>query len=113
MTRLAPASEPLAFLTLIDFSSLEIKVGFTEADAAKVKAGQPVTVTFDSLTKGSMACAVGVPTKLKRVKTFCSSISFFVFSSSSGFFCFKKKPCTEILYASITERCSMAVEKNK
>jgi multidrug efflux pump subunit AcrA (membrane-fusion protein) len=38
-----------AFITLIDFDSLEVKVGFTEADAAKVKAGQAVTVTFDSL----------------------------------------------------------------
>jgi macrolide-specific efflux system membrane fusion protein len=44
------SSSASAFLTLIDFDSLEVKVGFTEADAAKVKAGQAVTVTFDSLT---------------------------------------------------------------
>jgi membrane fusion protein, macrolide-specific efflux system len=44
------SSSSSAFLTLIDFNSLEVKVGFTEADAGKVKAGQPVTVTFDSLT---------------------------------------------------------------
>lgn len=49
-TNSTSSSSSSAFLTLIDFDSLEVKVGFTEADAGKVKAGQEATVTFDSLT---------------------------------------------------------------
>jgi macrolide-specific efflux system membrane fusion protein len=33
----------------VNLQSLQVKVGFSEADAVKVKAGQPAVITFDSL----------------------------------------------------------------
>jgi multidrug efflux pump subunit AcrA (membrane-fusion protein) len=38
-----------AFITLTNLDTLEIKAGFSETDAAKIKIGQPATVTFDAL----------------------------------------------------------------
>jgi multidrug efflux pump subunit AcrA (membrane-fusion protein) len=37
------------FVSIVDFSHLEAKVGFSEADAAKVAAGKSAVITFDSL----------------------------------------------------------------
>ena len=38
-----------AFVSLADLSSFEVKVGFSETDAAKVKAGQAATITLDAI----------------------------------------------------------------
>ena len=38
-----------AFVSLADLSAFEVKVGFSETDAAKVKAGQAATVTLDAI----------------------------------------------------------------
>jgi macrolide-specific efflux system membrane fusion protein len=46
----ASSSSSSAFISMTDLSKLEVKVGFSEADAVKVVAGQSVAVTFDSLT---------------------------------------------------------------
>ena len=43
------SSSSSGFLTLADLTNLEVKVGFSEADATRVKAGLGGTATFDSL----------------------------------------------------------------
>lgn len=45
----AGSSSGSGFVVLTDVSLLDVKVGFAEADAAKVKVGQAATVTFDAL----------------------------------------------------------------
>jgi len=43
---------------LTDLAGLQVKAGFSEADAAKVKVGEPVTVTFDALPGQSASGSV-------------------------------------------------------
>ena len=43
------SSSTSGFVVLTDVNLLDVKVGFAEADAAKVKVGQAATVTFDAL----------------------------------------------------------------
>ncbi|HEX4818796.1 MAG TPA: HlyD family efflux transporter periplasmic adaptor subunit [Acidimicrobiales bacterium] len=43
------ASSTSGFVVLTDVNLLDVKVGFAEADAAKVRVGQAATVTFDAL----------------------------------------------------------------
>jgi multidrug efflux pump subunit AcrA (membrane-fusion protein) len=45
----ATPSTSSAFLTLVDTSALQVKVGFAEIDAVKVAAGQPATITVAAL----------------------------------------------------------------
>ena len=44
------SSSSKAFATLLDLDHMVVKVGFPEADAGKVAAGQPVSLSIDSLT---------------------------------------------------------------
>ena len=43
------SSSSSGFIVLTDLALLDVKVGFAESDAAKVKVGQAATVTFDAL----------------------------------------------------------------
>jgi multidrug efflux pump subunit AcrA (membrane-fusion protein) len=52
------SSSGSGFVSLTDLSALQVKVGFSEADAAKVKAGQAATITFDALTSVSLTGTV-------------------------------------------------------
>ena len=47
------SSSSSGFLTLADLTNLEVKVGFSEADATRVKASLGGTATFDSLPNAS------------------------------------------------------------
>ncbi|MFC5182570.1 efflux RND transporter periplasmic adaptor subunit [Actinomadura harenae] len=62
------------FVTLIDTRSLEVVADFTEADSAKLKVGQDVTVGFDALTgktaSGTIAQIATTPTTSNNVVTF-------------------------------------------
>ncbi len=52
----ANASTAVVQLTAVD--ALQVQVGFSEANAAKITAGQPVTVTFDALPNVSIDTTV-------------------------------------------------------
>ena len=47
-----------AFVTITDLSAYEVKVGFGEADAAKVKAGQTATISLDALSGARLTATV-------------------------------------------------------
>lgn len=47
-------SSPTGFVVLTDISALQVKVGFSEADAAKIQRGQRAVVTFDALPGTSL-----------------------------------------------------------
>ena len=48
------SSSASGFVVLTDISALQVKVGFSEADAAKVQVGQHAIVTFDALPGTSL-----------------------------------------------------------
>jgi multidrug efflux pump subunit AcrA (membrane-fusion protein) len=52
------SSSGSGFIVLTDLAGLQVKAGFSEADAAKVKVGEPVTVTFDALPGQSASGSV-------------------------------------------------------
>jgi multidrug efflux pump subunit AcrA (membrane-fusion protein) len=60
-----------AFATLLDLDNMVVKVGFPEADAGKVAAGQPVTLTIDSLTGQRLT---GTVTEIDTVSTVVSNV---------------------------------------
>jgi hypothetical protein len=59
-------------MTLSNLSTLEVATGFPEADAVKVKVGQPASVTLDALT-GSSAVS-GTVTAVSPVSTVVSNV---------------------------------------
>ena len=69
-----------AFATLLDLDHMVVKVGFPEADAGKVAAGQPVTISIDSLTGQRLTGAVSsidtVSTVVSNVVTYNAVVSF-------------------------------------
>jgi membrane fusion protein, macrolide-specific efflux system len=69
-----------AFATLLDLDHMVVKAGFPEADAGKVAAGQPVTMTIDSLTgqrlTGSVSSIDTVSTVVSNVVTYNAVIAF-------------------------------------
>jgi macrolide-specific efflux system membrane fusion protein len=69
-----------AFATLLDLDNMVVKVGFPEADAGKVAAGQPVTVTIDSLPGERLSGVVSsidtVSTVVSNVVTYNAIVSF-------------------------------------
>jgi membrane fusion protein, macrolide-specific efflux system len=69
-----------AFATLLDLDHMVVKVGFPEADAGKVAAGQPVSLTIDSLPgerlTGSVASIDTVSTVVSNVVTYNAIVSF-------------------------------------
>jgi len=68
-----------AFATLLDLEHMVVKVGFPEADAGKVAAGQPVTLTIDSLPGERLTGAVEsidtVSTVVSNVVTYNAVVS--------------------------------------
>ncbi|HEV7864748.1 MAG TPA: HlyD family efflux transporter periplasmic adaptor subunit [Acidimicrobiia bacterium] len=69
-----------AFATLLDLDHMVVKVGFPEADAGKITAGQPVTLTIDSLTgqrpTGTVDSIDTVSTVVSNVVTYNAIIAF-------------------------------------
>jgi membrane fusion protein, macrolide-specific efflux system len=69
-----------AFATLLDLDHMVVKVGFPEADAGKVAAGQPVTLTIDSLPgerlSGTVASIDTVSTVVSNVVTYNAVVAF-------------------------------------
>jgi len=63
-----------AFISLADLSAFEVKVGFGEADAAKVKAGQAASITLDALNGARLGATVrsvdSVSTLVSNVVTY-------------------------------------------
>ena len=76
----ASSGSSKAFATLLDLDHMVVKVGFPEADAGKIAAGQPVTLTIDSLTGQRLTGTVSeidtVSTVVSNVVTYNSIISF-------------------------------------
>jgi HlyD family secretion protein len=60
-----------AFLTVTDLGSLSVKAGFAEADAAKLKVGQPAVISFSALPN---AQASGVVTEVDANSTLVSNV---------------------------------------
>jgi multidrug efflux pump subunit AcrA (membrane-fusion protein) len=74
------SSSSKAFATLLDLDHMVVKVGFPEADAGKVAAGQPVSLSIDSLTgqrlTGSVAEIDTTSTVVSNVVTYNALVSF-------------------------------------
>jgi macrolide-specific efflux system membrane fusion protein len=74
------ASSSKAFATLLDLDHMVVKVGFPEADAGKVAAGQPVTLSIDSLTgqrlSGSVTEIDTTSTVVSNVVTYNAVVAF-------------------------------------
>ena len=68
-----------SFITLDDLTGLQVKAGFSEADAAKVKVGQSATLTFDALTNttltGKVVSVNATQTVVQNVVTYSVYIS--------------------------------------
>jgi len=69
-----------AFATLLDLDHMVVKVGFPEADAGKIAAGQAVTMTIDSLAgqrpTGTVASIDTVSTVVSNVVTYNAVVAF-------------------------------------
>jgi macrolide-specific efflux system membrane fusion protein len=69
-----------AFATLLDLEQMVVEVGFPEADAGKVAAGQPVTLTIDSLAgqrlTGTVQSVDTVSTVVSNVVTYNAVVAF-------------------------------------
>lgn len=68
------------FMSLSNLSSLEVVAGFPEADAVKVKVGQPATVTLSALPtaapiSGTVTAISPTPTVVSNVVTYDDTIS--------------------------------------
>jgi multidrug efflux pump subunit AcrA (membrane-fusion protein) len=74
------SSSSRAFATLLDLDHMVVKVGFPEADAGKISAGQPVTLSIDALVGQRLTGTVSeidtVSTVVSNVVTYNSIISF-------------------------------------
>ena len=64
-------SSSSAFITLVDLTHYEVKVGFSEADAARVKVGEAATVTLDAVTGETYS---GKVTQLDVTSTLVSNV---------------------------------------
>ncbi len=65
------STSPSGFVTIIDLTKLQVKGGFAEADAAKVKLGLNAKVTFDALPNVS---ATGTVTLIDTLATVSSNV---------------------------------------
>jgi macrolide-specific efflux system membrane fusion protein len=76
----AASNSSKVFATLLDLDHMVVKVGFPEADAGKITAGQPVTLSIDSLTGQRLTGTVSeidtVSTVVSNVVTYNSIIAF-------------------------------------
>jgi HlyD family secretion protein len=73
-------SSSSAAITLVDRTKLHIEVNLSEADAAKVQIGQPVTLTFDALPNvtltGTVATIAPSATTTNNVVTYPVQVEF-------------------------------------
>ena len=75
-------SSTSAFLVITDLSVLEVKAGFSEADAAKVKVDQGVTVTLDALAGKLLS---GKVRAIDTVSTLVSNVvTYYVYVTVDG-----------------------------
>jgi len=76
----ASSGSSKAFATLLDLDHMVVKVGFAEADAGKVAAGQPATLSIDSLTGQRLTGTVSeidtVSTVVSNVVTYNAIVAF-------------------------------------
>jgi macrolide-specific efflux system membrane fusion protein len=74
------SSASKAFATLLDLDHMVVKVGFPEADAGKIAAGQPVSLSIDSLAgqrlTGSVTEIDTTSTVVSNVVTYNAIVSF-------------------------------------
>jgi multidrug efflux pump subunit AcrA (membrane-fusion protein) len=71
-----------AFMSVTDLSVLEVKAGFSEADAARIKVGQGVTVTLDALAGKLLAGSVRA---IDTVSTLVSNVvTYYVYVTVDG-----------------------------
>jgi membrane fusion protein, macrolide-specific efflux system len=68
------SSSTSAFLTIVDFSHLQVKVGFSESDATRLVLGQAAAITFDSITGASFT---GKLTSIDQTATTVSNVVTF------------------------------------
>ena len=76
----AVGNNATAFATLLDLDQMVVKVGFPEADAGKVAAGQPVSFTIDALPgqrlTGTLTAIDTVSTVVSNIVTYNAVVSF-------------------------------------
>ena len=76
------SSSSSAFMVITDLSVLEVKAGFSEADAAKVKVDQGVTVTLDALAGKVLG---GKVRAIDTVSTLVSNVvTYYVYVTVEG-----------------------------
>lgn len=75
----AAASSSSGFITLTDLTTLIVKAGFSETDAAKLAVDQPVTISFDALptvrVTGKVSAVDTVATVVQNVVTYNATIA--------------------------------------
>ena len=73
-TTTAGGASSNAFVSIADLSAYEVKVGFSESDASKVKVGQAATVSLDALNNARLGATVrsidSVSTLVSNVVTY-------------------------------------------
>lgn len=73
------ASSASGFITLADLSSLQVTAGFPEADAVKIRTGQPAVVSLSALAStsvgGTVTAISPVPTVVSNVVTYDVTVS--------------------------------------
>jgi multidrug efflux pump subunit AcrA (membrane-fusion protein) len=95
-------SSSTPFLTLTDPSAFEVKVGFSEADAAKVKAAQTATVTVDAVN----ARLTGTVRSIDTTSTLVSNVvTYYAYLSITQI------PANVTVQAGMTASVSVAVQR--
>ena len=96
------ASSTTPFLTLTDPSAFEVKVGFSEADAAKVKAAQTATVTVDAVS----ARLTGTVRSIDTTSTLVSNVVTYY-----AYLTITQIPSNVTVQAGMTAAVSVAVQR--
>ena len=90
------------FITLTDPSAFEVKVGFSETDAAKVKAGQTATITVDAAD----ARLTGTVRQIDSVSTLVSNVvTYYAYVNITSV------PSTATVQAGMTASVAVATER--
>jgi len=96
------AASSAPFLTLTDPSAFEVKVGFSEADAAKVKAAQTATVTVDAVN----ARLTGTVRSIDTTSTLVSNVVTYY-----AYVTITQLPSNVTVQAGMTASVSVAVQR--
>ena len=96
------AASSTPFLTLTDPSAFEVKVGFSEADAAKVKAAQTATVTVDAVN----ARLTGTVRSIDTTSTLVSNVVTYY-----AYLTITQIPANVTVQAGMTASVSVAVQR--